>query len=114
MLMACARDIPEHCGVPRLLFSDFPLGNAAGRPHDKESQRHTLDLALRVLESAPAPRTTVQSPLRWSDDWAWKLDFFNIERVPADELTRLRADQDRVKDIAKQIRDDTTRQAAAA
>ena len=31
-------------------------------------RRSTLDLALRVLEHAPAPRTTVQSPLRWSDE----------------------------------------------
>src|SRR5262245_31029659 len=30
VVMGCARDIVEHVGVPRLLFSDFPLGNAAG------------------------------------------------------------------------------------
>lgn len=114
VVMACARDIVEHCGVPRMLFSDFPLGNAAGRPHDPESQRLTLELALRVLESAPAARTTVQSPLRWSDDWTWKLDFFNIERVSAEEMARLRADQDRVKAIARQIREDTTRNGATA
>jgi hypothetical protein len=34
-----------------------------------------------VLESAPAPRTTVQSPLRWSTDPSWKLDYSNIERL---------------------------------
>lgn len=67
VIMGCARDIVEYAGVPRLLFSDFPLGNAAGRPHDPASQAFTLELALRVLESAPAARTTVQSPLRWSD-----------------------------------------------
>lgn len=97
-----------------MLFSDFPLGNAAGRPHDPESQRLTLELALRVLESAPAARTTVQSPLRWSDDWTWKLDFFNIERVSVEEVARLRADQDRVKAIARQIRENTTRNGATA
>src|SRR5882724_10801945 len=62
--MGCARDIVEHCGVPRFLFSDFPLGNSAGRPFDPESQAATLELALRVLEAAPAARTTVQSPRR--------------------------------------------------
>src|SRR5438445_4480281 len=40
----------------RFLFSDFPLGNSAGRPFDVESQASTLELALRVLESAPAAR----------------------------------------------------------
>ena len=28
VVMGCAKDIVEHVGVPRLLFSDFPLGNA--------------------------------------------------------------------------------------
>jgi hypothetical protein len=63
IVMGCAKDIVEYCGVPRFLFSDFPLGNAAGRPNDPESQTFTLELALRVLESATAARTTVQSPL---------------------------------------------------
>ena len=68
IVMGCAKDIVEYCGVPRFLFSDFPLGNAAGRPNDPESQAFTLELALRVLESATVARTTVQSPLRWSKD----------------------------------------------
>ena len=31
VIMGCAKDIAEYAGVPRFLFSDFPLGNAAGR-----------------------------------------------------------------------------------
>ncbi len=81
--MGCAKDIVEHVGVPRLLFSDFPLGNAAGRPHDAASQEATLELALRLLETAPAARTTVQSPLRWSASADWKLDYCNVERLSA-------------------------------
>ena len=57
VVMGCAKDIVEHVGVPRLSFSDFPLGNAAGRPKDSKSQAFTLELALKVLETAPAPRT---------------------------------------------------------
>ena len=34
VLMGCAKDIVEHAAVPRFLFSDFPLGNSAGKPHD--------------------------------------------------------------------------------
>src|SRR5579862_2661594 len=102
--MGCAKDIVEHVGVPRFLFSDFPLGNPAGRPHDPESQAFTLDLALRVLEAAPASRTSVQSPLRWSADAAWKLDFSNIARLSPEEIARRRAEFDRQKEIAKGIR----------
>ena len=68
VVMGCAKDIVEHVGVPRFLFSDFPLGNAAGRPHDVASQDATLDSRCALLETAPAARTTVQSPLRWSDE----------------------------------------------
>ena len=104
VVMGCAKDIVEYVGVPRFLFSDFPLGNAAGRPHDPQSQAMTLDLALRVLERAPAPRTTVQSPLAWADSPDWKLDYSNIELLSADEITARRAEFDRAKAVAKTVR----------
>ena len=105
VVMGCAKDIVEHVGVARLLFSDFPLGNAAGKPHDAASQAFTLDLALRLLESAPGPRTTVQSPLRWSASADWKLDYANIKRLSAEEISRRRAEFDQAKSQAKALRD---------
>jgi D-proline reductase (dithiol) PrdB len=104
VIMGCAKDIVEYAGVPRFLFSDFPLGNAAGRPGDPQSQAFTLDLALRVLEAAPAARTSVQSPLRWSADPSWKRDYSNIDRLSPEEIQRRRAEFDREKEIARQIR----------
>jgi hypothetical protein len=106
VVMGCAKDIVEHVGVPRFLFSDFPLGNSAGRPKDRESQAFTLELALRVLESAPAPRTTVQSPLRWSASPDWKLDYCNIARLTPEEITRRRAEFDAAKSKARLSRQD--------
>jgi hypothetical protein len=105
VVMGCAKDIVEHVGVPRFLFSDFPLGNAAGRPNDPDSQALSLDLALRVLEAAPAPRTTVQSPLDWSASPDWKLDYCNIDRLSAEEIARRRAEFDRGKAQAKMLRE---------
>ena len=105
VVMGCAKDIVEHVGVPRLLFSDFPLGNAAGRPHDAASQEATLELALRLFETAPAARTTVQSPLRWSASADWKLDYCNIERLSAQELAQRRAAFDRGKEEARRVRE---------
>ncbi|HUC12669.1 MAG TPA: hypothetical protein VL985_19925 [Stellaceae bacterium] len=104
IVMGCAKDIVEFVGVPRFLFSDFPLGNAAGRPNDRASQSFTLELALRMLEAAPAARTTVQSPLRWSEDPSWKLDYSNIDRLSAEEIRRRRAEFDREKEIARKLR----------
>ena len=106
VVMGCAKDIVEYVGVPRFLFSDFPLGNAAGRPHDRASQAFTWDLALRVLAGAPEPRTTVQSPLMWSDRPDWKLDYCNIDRLSPDEISRRRAEFDRQKTIARAVREE--------
>ena len=105
VVMGCAKDIVERVGVPRFLFSDFPLGNAAGRPCDPASQAETLELALRLLETATAPRTTMQSPLVWNGDPDWKQDYCNIERLSADEIAHRRAEFDRGKAEAKALRD---------
>jgi len=109
IVMGCAKDIVEHVGVPRFLFSDFPLGNAAGRPRDASSQAFTLDLALSVLETALAPRTAVQSPLTWSANPDWKLDYCNVERLTLEEIARSRAEFDRAKAQAKSIREEVGR-----
>ncbi len=71
MIIGSARDIVEECGVPRLLFVDFPLGNPCGEPGNVEMQAELLDQALTLLSTAVLPRTTTQSPFRWSggDDW---------------------------------------------
>ena len=87
----------------------FRWANAAGRPRDLQSQAFTLELALKTLEAAPAARTTVQSPLRWSADPSWKLDYSNIARLPPDEIQRLRAEFDRQKEIARNIRETPAR-----
>jgi hypothetical protein len=104
VVMGCAKDIVEHAAVPRFLFSDFPLGNSAGKPHDPTSQALTLELALRVLEAAPAPRTTLQSPLRWREDATWKRDYNNVAALSADELTRRRREFDAQKEVARHLR----------
>ncbi|MBN8872676.1 MAG: hypothetical protein J0H67_07565 [Rhodospirillales bacterium] len=101
VVMGCAKDIVEHAAVPRFLFSDFPLGNSAGKPHDVTSQDQTLELALRLLEGAVGPRTTMQSPIRWAESGDWKLDYLNLERIGPEELARRRAEFDRQKELAR-------------
>ena len=105
VILGAAKDIVELCGVPRFLFSDFPLGSAAGRPADAASCDATLDLALLLLESAVAPRTTVQNPLRWTGPREWRLDYMNVERLSAEEVARRRAENDRIKAVAQGVRD---------
>jgi D-proline reductase (dithiol) PrdB len=105
VVMGCAKDIVEYVGVPRLSFSDFPLGNGAGRPRDLASQDATLALALALLEAAPAARTTVQAPLRWSASAEWKRDYCNVARLAPAEIARRRAAFDAGKAQAKALRE---------
>jgi hypothetical protein len=106
--MGCAKDIVENVGVPRFLFSDFPLGNSAGRPNDTASQAFTMELALKLLEGAPAARTTVQSPLKWSADAQWKRDYNNVAHLSEQELARRRSEFDEGKRQARLIREGTS------
>src|SRR3981081_3407568 len=105
LVMGCAKDIVEHAAAPRFLFSVSPLGTSAAKPHDTDSQAFTLELALRVLESAPGAQTTVQSPLRWTTDASWKRDYNNVAALGAEELARRRREFDAQKEIARGLRE---------
>ena len=107
VVMGAAKDIVEQCGVPRFLFSDFPLGNAAGRPYDVASQNATLEMALKVLESAPGPRTTVQNPLKWNVSPEWHIHYLNLAALSEEEIARRREANDRIKQVAQGVRDST-------
>ncbi|SPH17190.1 D-proline reductase subunit gamma [Defluviimonas aquaemixtae] len=100
VVMGCALDIVERVGVARFLFSDFPLGNSAGRPHDVASQDETLGLALDLLDGARGPCTTVRSPLRWTGDPAWKASYCNAARLTPEDIIARRAAFDAGKAVA--------------
>jgi len=104
VIMGCARDIIEHVGVPRFLFSDFPLGNAAGQPGDKISQQETLALALDLLIRAEAPRTTWLSPQIWKGKKGWKDDYSNPARLTLEEIAERRKAFDAGKAEAARLR----------
>ena len=102
--MGCAKDIVEHCGVPRFVWSDFPLGNSAGRPFDADSQQETLGLALRLLECAPAARTTVHSRQRWPVE-GWKQSYLDLATLTPELIAERRKEFDVVKAVAKAKRE---------
>ena len=104
VVMGCARDIVEKTGVPRFLWSDFPLGNSAGKPDDVASQRATLNLALNLFEQADALRYTVASTQRWSNDLEWQRDFMNIEMLSKVQLENLKAEFIEQKRVAGKLK----------
>jgi D-proline reductase (dithiol) PrdB len=87
IIIGSALDIVEHCGVPRFVFSDFPLGNPCGHPWDKDMQTATVQLALQVLETATGPLTTVRSPFEWkAEDPEWRERYNRIRPEDRDRL----------------------------
>ena len=86
VIAGSARDIVEQCGVPRFVFTDFPLGNPCGMPYDMEMQAAIVGIALDVLENARYARTTVQTPFCWPND-EWRANFMRVDGN-RDELVR--------------------------
>jgi hypothetical protein len=87
VILGSALDIVEHCGVPRFLFTDFPLGNPCGPPGDRTTQRATVEQALELFENARTPRTTVQAEQRWSSG-SWKDSYMQVREEDLVELRR--------------------------
>ena len=89
VIIGSALDIVSHCGVPRYLFSDFPLGNPLGKPYDSEIQAETLALALELLTEAEGPGTTRINPQAWHTDDSWKAEVFRADESNREELKRM-------------------------
>jgi hypothetical protein len=100
VIAGAARDIVEQCGVPRFVFTDFPLGNPCGMPYDVQMQTAIVGMALDVLETARFPRTTVQTPFQWPTD-DWRENFMRVDESNREALVRAgderRAQQARAK-----------------
>ncbi|WP_051063021.1 hypothetical protein [Ilumatobacter nonamiensis] len=77
VVVGSARDIVEEAGVARFVFVDFPLGNPCGKPGDRKMQREVVSLALDVVATAIAPRTTVQAPFRWGNE-EWRDNYMAV------------------------------------
>ena len=94
VVIGSARDIVEHCGIPRYLFTDFPLGNPCGRPYDETSQHAIMTQAMTLLKDTKKPGKTVVTPFVWDDDGQWKDNYMH---VGPDNIAALRAAGDRRK-----------------
>ena len=86
IILGSTLDIAEHCGVPRFVYSDMPLGNPCGRPFDASMQSAIVAKTLDVLEAADAPRTTIKTDHRFSDDETWRDRYLEVR---ADDTARL-------------------------
>jgi hypothetical protein len=89
VIIGSALDIVEHCGVPRFVFTDLPLGNPVGHPWNRDMQREVVKLALRTLETASGPRTMVRAPVRWKDDPSWRERYSRVDPAERERLLKV-------------------------
>lgn len=89
MILGSAKDIVEYCGVPRYLFTDFPLGNPCGKPYDPITQKEIVDGAIDLLQSATTSRTTVQTPFAWDSASDWKDNYMRVDASNIETLREL-------------------------
>ena len=89
VIIGSALDIVEHCGVPRFVFTDLPLGNPVGHPWDRAMQRDVVRLALDTLATASGPRTTVRAPVKWKDDPGWRERYSRVDPAEREKLLQI-------------------------
>ena len=57
--------VAEERRAPRIVGVEFPFGHAFGAPHNRQMQRRTLELALRVMAGASDFGTRVDLDVEW-------------------------------------------------
>ncbi len=94
VVMGSAMDIIAHCGVPRYLHSDLPLGNPCGVPFDRTMQEEILKQALGLLEQASSANTIMRSVAKWPGAQGWRDDYSKVDDTNREAL-RLKGQQRR-------------------
>jgi hypothetical protein len=79
--------------VPRVAFTDFPVGYQCGRPHDREMQIAILRQTLALLPAAKVPGEIVDLPFSWGEPfsvpsyWQTIREMVKEEGIPFPEWT---------------------------
>ena len=89
LIIGSAHDIVSHCGVPRYLYTDFPLGNPCGRPYDIEMQMKIIHQAVSLLDDADEANTVRRSPCTWSGENSWRDEYLHVDEGNREELAKL-------------------------
>ena len=87
VILGSAIDIFQHCGAPRFVFTDFPLGNPAGRPFDAEMQLSIVESGIDLLEQATGSRAITRTPYAWGSD-NWRREYMELRPEDAETLRK--------------------------
>ncbi len=93
IIIGSAIDIVSHCGVPRYLHTDFPLGNPCGKPYDIALQTAIVHQALDLTLTAATSNTIARAPFKWSDDNGWRDAYLRVDDTNRERLRELGAER---------------------
>lgn len=65
--ISTGRDLTAQVKPPRSLFVNFPMGNAFGKPFDRDTQLTVLRAALELAATATEPGTLIDLDLTWPE-----------------------------------------------
>ena len=99
LIIGSAIDVVQHCGVPRYLHSDFPLGNPCGKPYDKNMQCGIIGQGIDMFRTAPKPNTSERTPYEWGEN-NWRDDYSRVDDNNREELS-LRGEKRRIQQQAE-------------
>ena len=99
LIIGSAIDVVEHCGVPRYLHSDFPLGNPCGKPYDKDMQRSIINQGVAMLRTVTKPNSSERTPYEWGEN-SWRDDYSKVDDSKREELSR-RGENRRKRQLAE-------------
>lgn len=72
MCISTGRDLTELVRPPRSLFVNFPMGNAFGKPFDRDMQLSILRAAMSLAESAGEPGVLVDLDYVWPEPFEFR------------------------------------------
>jgi len=101
VIVGSALDIVEHCGVPRYLHVDFPLGNPLGHPYQQNEQLDVVRQALDLVHDSNSPVTSF-SDLRWMGGDQWRSNYMKVDSSNAAQLRLLGEENRRTRLARKQ------------
>ncbi|HIG44108.1 MAG: hypothetical protein ABGY96_29085 [bacterium] len=78
VVIGSALDIVEHCGVPRYLHNDIPLGNPLGHPYNTDEQLDTVRQALSLLSSSAEP-VVRKTAMKWHNGESWRGNYLKVD-----------------------------------
>lgn len=78
------------------MFTDFPLGNTAGPPHDQETQLAIARSALSAAFSITQPGTIIALDHEWPEPWKDEARQLIDDRTPRENVPQYQTDADRV------------------